>query len=305
MTPGRDWRLHIGAHKTATTHLQKTLAAHAATLRDAGIDYVPYCRVRLARGVATAPGRLGWRRRLRRLPGASFERRFLRALCRELTGRPTVLVSDENFLGLATGLLRSDPYPCTTQLSVLRHLPRGDRVTLFLSIRCFAGIIPSAYVQVLRTRALTRADLDALRAELRARPPSWLGLVGRLRREFPDCDLRLWRHEDYAVHRQPILTGLVGRDVGPFPSLPPPADTRSPCAAAVAEAEALGPMPAPERRRRVAEIFEAGPASGPEDAFRPFDAEEVALLERRYAADLAEIDRTLPGKLMRPCDATV
>jgi hypothetical protein len=37
----REFRLHIGPHKTATTHLQAALALMAPHLHTLGIDYVP------------------------------------------------------------------------------------------------------------------------------------------------------------------------------------------------------------------------------------------------------------------------
>ena len=41
LAPVSHWRIHIGAHKTATTHLQQTLAAIRPRLVEQGIDPIP------------------------------------------------------------------------------------------------------------------------------------------------------------------------------------------------------------------------------------------------------------------------
>ena len=54
LPPVSHWRIHIGAHKTATTHLQQTLAAIRARLVEQGIDPIPLAALRAS---AASPGR--------------------------------------------------------------------------------------------------------------------------------------------------------------------------------------------------------------------------------------------------------
>ena len=51
LPPVSNWRIHIGAHKTATTHLQQTLAAIRPRLVEQGIDPIPLAALR-ASGLA-------------------------------------------------------------------------------------------------------------------------------------------------------------------------------------------------------------------------------------------------------------
>ena len=44
--PVRQWRIHLGAHKTATSHLQETLAAVRDDLVGQGVDFIPNPLVR-------------------------------------------------------------------------------------------------------------------------------------------------------------------------------------------------------------------------------------------------------------------
>ena len=46
LAPVSHWRIHIGAHKTATTHLQQTLAAIRPRLVEQGIDPIPLAALR-------------------------------------------------------------------------------------------------------------------------------------------------------------------------------------------------------------------------------------------------------------------
>lgn len=41
-----EWRIHLGAHKTATTHLQNSLAVRADEIRRAGATFIPLEAVR-------------------------------------------------------------------------------------------------------------------------------------------------------------------------------------------------------------------------------------------------------------------
>ncbi|MFT3974285.1 MAG: hypothetical protein QM699_12785 [Amaricoccus sp.] len=75
MNGPRAVRLHLGAHKTASTHLQRTLARHAGALRAEGIDFVPaweLCALRIAVGGRRSP-RAGRSGRCRRAPFEPFD----------------------------------------------------------------------------------------------------------------------------------------------------------------------------------------------------------------------------------------
>jgi hypothetical protein len=103
--PVRTWRIHLGAHKTATTHLQDTLRAHRAAMLPHGVDYIPredfgplgrrYSRPR------------GWRKMLRSRP---LEWQFTRELQRLRRGPDTVLISDEDLLGYSFDQLTTPLY---------------------------------------------------------------------------------------------------------------------------------------------------------------------------------------------------
>ena len=293
----RQWRIHIGAHKTATTHLQQTLAAVRARLVAEGVDPIPLSALRDC-GLARA---LVERRLATRLP--LLRRTAVRTLVEGILeplrlGPDTVVLSEEKLLGAPRRVFNDPAYPLVEQVvpQLAALGPRGT-VTLYLSIRGFDTHLPSTYAQELRVLAPAEGGFEAIRQRVLARPPSWFELVRRIRRAAPGTPLRVWRQEDYRANRAAILATLVGRDIGPLPDIPDPVRTRSPSLEAIREAEALPRhLAAAERRVRVDAIFAAAEEGA---RFRPFGAADCRRLQAAYAADLARIADLDPDIMMR------
>lgn len=287
------WRVHLGAHKTATTHLQEALRPRRAALRRAGVDYLPMPGVRAA-GLQDL-------RRETEGAGRAARRRALTDRLRGLRrGGATVALSEENLIGSSLGLLGPEPYPtCGPMIRWLALLGEGAELRLFLAIRSFDALLPSAYAEASRRHAVP-GGFERVRARAAAEPPSWAGLIDRLRRAAPKAELRVWRYEDYAAHAREAATLFLGLDPGPLDMDRRPQSTATPSAAAVAEAERLPTgLSTAEREARTREIYARLPATGPETKFNPFTAPERARLRDRYARDLEEIDRAHPGVLVR------
>lgn len=300
MRPVTELRVHLGAHKTATTHLQDTLAAHRATIARAGINYIPREDFGPLQRRFSNPDH--WRKRLWSWP---VEQLFLRNFNSLRSGAPIVLLSDEDLLGFSYDLFTSPVYPELRGLHLVRSLARDTRLTLFLGMRSFDRILPSAYAQTIKAIAPRPGWLDEIRAGIAQSPPSWVELVGRLKAMFPQATLHVWRQEDYRTHAQEILGFFVGRDVGPFPELPPPVRTTSPSNEAIEAAERVDPsLSMAARRRRVREIFyEELPSGDGRAPFKPLSDDEITLLRDRYEADKREIEQRYPGMLFRPSGA--
>lgn len=296
MEPVRAWRIHLGAHKTATTHLQDTLAAHRDAMLGCGVDFLPRDRTRpILRRFARAGG---WRRRLWSPPLRAW---FDHRLAAERRGPDTVLLSEEDLLGFTTDLLRAPVYGGSDALHLVAHLAAGRETTLFLGIRSFDAILPSAYAQALRALPPPAGGMEAIRRRIAQAPPSWLDLVDRIRHAVPGATLHVWRHEDYRAHWRVLLAGFAGREIGPLPDLPPPPGTLSPAPEAVAEAEALDPgLSQPARIAAVNRIYAARPASGAGGRYAPLSPAEIAALRDRYARDLDTLAARHPGMLLTP-----
>lgn len=293
----RQWRIHMGAHKTATTHLQETLTTIRARLVSRGVDPIPMRQVRDA-GLAQA---LNERRIATRLPilrGVIAKRLLSEILDPLREGPETVVLSEEKLIG-APRKVFSDPfYPMVEHIvPTLATLGGRADVTLFLSIRGFAAQLASTYAQELRVLPPPEGGFDAIRARLVAKPPSWFELARRVRRAAPGTPLRIWRQEDYRDHKREILSELVGCDTGALPEIRDPLSTKSPSAEAIREAEALPrDLSSEERRRTVDQIFAS---AGPGTRFQPFSQAEIAVFDESYAADMIRMDELDPDMRMR------
>lgn len=297
-TQVRRWRIHLGAHKTATTHLQETLAAVRPALAARGIDFIPN---QLIRGQGLAP-ELRRRRRFARLPlfGRSRMREILEGIMDPVRlGPETVVFSEENIVGVPQQVFSAPFYP-QAGVNVARLASLGQRsdLVLFLSIRSCDTLLPSAYAEALKHAPPPPGGFERWRERLLAEPPSWFDLVARIRAAVPDVPLKIWRQEDYRANAQEIMQELCGCELAPLPAISDPVWTRSPSARAVAEVEALPrDLPQASRRRRVGEIYAASAPGG--DRFMPFGAMDCRRLRAAYDADTDRIAQSYPDLMLR------
>ena len=211
--------LHIGAHKTATSHFQKSLYANREMLAEAGIrTYGPaYLRhrgrsIQAMFGLPMSDGRPP-----RRTPQEQIA--FL------AKGGNRIVLSEENFCGS----LRDDDghivFPlcnrAVERISLLAEKIAPSPLDLFLCVRDPAGYLTSAYGQTI----LGAADAltpDAFRASVPMPNVDWAELVTRLRGIPRVGKIYVWRHEDYAqVFRlvcRRLLRWQVGKRVEPLPT---------------------------------------------------------------------------------------
>lgn len=262
-------RLHLGVHKTATTHLQHCLMRHRPALAELGIDFVPPRELRQA---------LRRQPHWRALPGGRV--RAMRAALGSLgTGAPVLAISEENLLGNVAHALKPGLYTdlLETRCGVMARALGRTPVELCLSIRSLDRFWPSCVVETLRTGG----DLPPLPVS-EEHPPSWLELCRRVRRAFAGAPLTVWRFEDYDPRH--AATAFLGRDPGALPAAPRFATRASPSAEGVRRALSVaGDADA------VATIFAAHPATGGAKPYRPFDPETEDRLRQAYARDLAAL----------------
>jgi hypothetical protein len=167
---------HIGAHKTATTHLQMTL--ERCTFRS-GVRYVPLNRLRRT---LTSPVR-------KKRPRLPWHRWY----------DGTWLFSDENILGSSAQALRMYPDPA----HALRYFSDCD-LRIFLCVRSYDTFLASAYGE-----RLWRHPFQPFPGELPVR--RWPDMVRDLRSALPDAAIYIWRYEDYRDHA-PSIAGFYSGD---------------------------------------------------------------------------------------------
>lgn len=246
-------RFHIGAHKTASTHLQMTLARCAFR---PGIRYVPLNFLRMT---LTSPVR-------RRRPRLPWHRWY----------SGTWLFSDENILGTTENGLRMYHDPA----HALRYF-NDCGLSVFLCVRSYDTFLASAYGE-----RLWRHPYRPFSRKLPVR--RWPGLVRDLRHALPDAPIHIWRYEDYRAHFRAIAQFYTDNGIIAFgdPLKHNPKSGFS--EQAVAEMSRFNRRrPRKYEVLRVREKFPIGPKY---PRFNPWTDEQEAHLRGMYEKDLGVLE---------------
>lgn len=207
--------IHLGAHKTASTHLQLSLWRARDHLGRGGVFYAGPSVLRcLPLAAALESGEPN--------PSAEECRRELACMA---ANHPHLLLSDENILGgthrngMALAQEALYPFALRRVRQLIAMTGRGP-ATLFLSLRDPASFTVSAFA--LQVMHGNETDFSAY---LGGRDPArvgWAGLVQRLAMIETVARIVVWRYEDYRALRPQLLRLLVGSDLAGMVSDPPP-----------------------------------------------------------------------------------
>jgi hypothetical protein len=287
-----EWRLHVCAHKTATTHMQYALAACRKELAERGVYFLSADDIRSTR-FPPSTKQYGWRAKLKQ--GLSL-RRMEDAIASLRSGQARIAISEENLIGISTGLITSPFYSdLESRLGPLGALCKRSELHVFLSVRNFHEIIAAAYAQILRTRVVP-GGFDPIRKEMLDHPPSWTDLVTRLKRALPKAHIRVWTFEDYLNNEDAIKSEFCGIDVPKLRNMGVPERTRTPPEAAIAKIESLNPsLPLHDHLAAVARILDEDNGS---EKYAPFSDLESSRLSEAYQSDLAQMRKQYPGILI-------
>ena len=212
--------LHLGAHKTATTHLQTAFDRAAPQLARQGIGWMGPRRLRAGptdlRRLLDDCGRTPWK-----------ARQAARALRQESASAGRLILSDELILGDTTPARlfapRGQLYPLAqARLENLVGLMDGSGIRLFLAVREPADFLISAFGEELRMGRQARigdylAGLDCARL-------GWSDLADRLLSVAGVESLVCWRHEDLGSVRPSVLARMAGPQAARL--IPDPAPRR-------------------------------------------------------------------------------
>lgn len=285
------WKIHIGAHKTAITDIQNIAETKREALHSQGIDYLSRSDLRKCKALAK-PGSLNWRHKLN---GKFLKSAFYSRIKPLRRGCDTVVISEDNFLGWSTGLLGSDFYsPTSEYLNIISALSEETEVSVFLSIRPQVEIIPSAYIEVIRTQAL-QGGFERLKKEIIENPPSWLSLVRVLKSNLPNVKISVWTMKDYLQNKNAVLSHFFGIDFPDFEDIKAPINTKSLSAEAISKIELINTdVPAKKYKRQASDIIKNDQG---DTKFSPFNDSERMMLAKQYYLDIQGIKKEFPGVL--------
>lgn len=203
----RKVNIHLGAHKTATTYIQKTLLGNADKLSLAGIRYISMKDTR-----ANITGKIGGN--LARGPGRASAIRAIRKYASErfLPDDSILVFSDENIPGNCGQIYRkSDLYPDSgRRLGVLAEALRDCEVNVFFCIRDYVDFFPSAYCEYLRHndfltfgKFLGGMDLER---------DYWVRVLDNIVNVFGSEHTHAWCYGDFSRHRQEIMSSIISTE---------------------------------------------------------------------------------------------
>ena len=205
--------LHIGAHKTATTHLQRSLYAQRSELEGIGVRVITPRQLRAPN--PNLQKRFGLFDKQRHVDGNGV-------LTELAAGSDRVVISEENFVGAlqdTKGRIANPIYKeALPRLAALTRATGLSQIEIFLSIRHPCDYLASAYSQLLLAGG--RISAEDYRAINQVPQVDWLNLVQRISAVEGVGSITVWRYEDYQTLFPRIVEALLAK---PF-EVPPIAE---------------------------------------------------------------------------------
>lgn len=277
--------LHLGLHKTGTTHLESVFHVNNEALRAAGVGFIrtgEHRKFALEKRLDSVGGTI-------LNPAGSGQEA---AKLAERLAMPKVLISDENIIGKCGAFSKEGlPYASLAKnlRLAIRNLGQKRRVHIWLSVRNYADWLESCYLQTFKHKTfgnfedfLKKADVTRL---------SWPTLVRDLRRALPSASLLVWPYEVYRADPGPVMDAIE-HEIGARLEARPNED-RNPSFSDLArlilettKGQYRTPQDLDKMHRFLKKEFGSAKGYGRSPLL---DAETRASLTRRYQQDWAEV----------------
>ena len=285
--------LHLGAHKTASTHFSEVVWQNAALCRQAGVAAPRKGPLREAVTHALSSIR----------DGKPVPPEMIAAAAALGQGADGLLVMDENILGTPRNLFSEGAmYPRAARRAgrAARLFP-GAQVEIMMALRDPATFVAASWSESLRSNTF-RPFRDYLEG-VRAADIGWYPIVAGIREAAPEARITIWRFEDYRKLLPRLLAIALGLDEDAPPAFEPVASevrvglSQRALDVVTARVRLTGASLPEAEVERVMARFPKGPEHAPP---RPWSSAESRDLSARYDADLERLAE-LPGlRVLRP-----
>ena len=246
-----ELNLHIGPHKTATTHMQNVL--ERSTFRD-GAKIVPLWLVRKA------------------LSG-HLNRGEVPEQTDFLDHDGLLMISEENLSGFPLAGVRLYP-----RIADVLSFFRDSKPTVFFSPRHYASFIPSVFSESLR-----HGRYVPFPSELVDR--GWPDVLRDIEAALPGATIKIWLYEDYRANWREILRFFSNGKIDTY-GTPPPGDPRSSLSNKAIMTYAQMHEFVTDPNAVLSILGDAFPVGVSNPKFLPFDVAQTATLTRRYREDV-------------------
>ena len=273
--------LHLGAHKTATTYIQKALEQSRDTLRASGLGCPSLDRIRstITRRLDFAGFGLG---------GAT------RHLMDEHRDCERVILSDENIIGGLKPPAGTRAFYGTRRRRVAPLVARlrPNPVKIYFSTRSYDTFLSAIYCEYIRHNPFVDARSYLSWIDLKAF--SWVDVIATFVELVGSESVSIWRHEDLALLEDEVFGALTAGRTHLLNK--PTARLRESMSAEAVETLAKSPaMRSKDIRSHVKQITNALPKGPDRPAFSAFETSEAQDLRSRYDEEMAAIERRFPG----------
>lgn len=286
--------LHVGVHKTATTHLQRSLKHARRALAAEGVRY--YGPDHFRSGGQTIPARFGFPRDPNAQAAMTAPADQLGQMRKD---GHRIVISEENFIGALNhpqGLaLRTRYKDAENRLAAFAQAV-GQQVDVFVAIRRPTGFLNSAYCQMLLGGRVQPVGMYQRRNPISG--IDWLALVTRLRGAKGIGGVTVWKYEDYGGLFPRIVAGLVGPQAAHLVPPRPKFVNMGLSAAAVADVLHHSRLDPIEGRATAARKLL--PVERGHPPFDGYSQEEHAIGDAAYAAQIKKIAALDGVTLLQP-----
>lgn len=273
--------MHIGAHKTATSYMQKKLALNVDLLARRGIHYDPLDTFR--KGFTPLLNE--------EVTRENDYVKFLNGKAKTMS----LLISEENILGVPGDLPREHKYYIRAQQRLARTAELFHTATpeIFLSLREYSSFAVSMYSEYIRHQKYL--PFAEYRTIFEASNFSWLSIVDEIFAAVPGARLTLWDFSDFRNIEKQVFQSMLGFDPDIFENPVGPV-RESFSEVAIKAIEVLsGALKYDEVKKLINPIARNLPKGDQYPAFDPMDAEMKASLKAQYKSDLAAIVAKYPA----------
>lgn len=273
--------VHIGAHKTATTYMQKKLAINMAELNQRGFHYDPLEVLR--RNFTNTLQNTG-----------KGNPAFVAAL-RDKIKVQDVIVSEENLPGVPGDLVLNGVYyaHARERLALVGSLLDLDAPEVFLALREYSSFLVSMYCEYIRHREFIRFDDYFERYQKSGF--SWIKVISDITEALPNARLKIWDFSKFRTIENDVFSAMLGQDAS-FLKAPEGPVRESFSDAALRAYEALSTVLShQEMKNLINPISRALPKGDVHKAFNPLAADVAAVLKEQYRQDLQTIAEKFPS----------
>jgi len=191
-------KLHIGAHKTATTHIQSLLEANQKILQDNHITLSTPSTLRK-----------NWLSNFLKFTH-NQEKNLGETLNEKAPSNGIWLISEENFSGIPYDfkINHTGIYPnLKARLQAFKKLFPNDKIELFFSIRSYDTYYRSLYLEVVRNNGYI--PFNDFYKEDKFIHYSWVNVIESFTEVFNEQDITVWCYENISSIMPKIINRLT------------------------------------------------------------------------------------------------